>query len=93
VGCSDLNTAVEGYDYNNVRWVPQVDGYGANERRPMRDTDGEECSQRFGSAHGSVFHVAFCDGSIHPLNFGIDLQTLSRLGVRNDMLPIRPEDF
>jgi prepilin-type N-terminal cleavage/methylation domain-containing protein len=93
VGQADLNTAFEGYDSNSIRWVPAIGGYGADQRRPMRDTAPEDLSERFGSTHRGVFLVAFCDASIHSLNFAVDLETFARLGTRDDMLPIRPEDF
>jgi prepilin-type N-terminal cleavage/methylation domain-containing protein len=38
----------------------------------------------FGSPHTNQCLFAFCDGSVHPLNVGIDVTNLGRLAGRND---------
>ena len=39
---------------------------------------------RFGSAHSSGMNTAFADGSVHHINFNIELEVLNRLGHRAD---------
>jgi prepilin-type N-terminal cleavage/methylation domain-containing protein/prepilin-type processing-associated H-X9-DG protein len=83
--CGDNNSTYEGYDWDINRWVPTLDGTNDAVRKPMRDVPaGEDCSVRFGSAHTTGFNVVFCDGSVHFLQFTIDLKTLASLGIRND---------
>ena len=51
----------------------------------MRDTKGfENCTSRFGSAHAAGFHAVFVDGSVHFINYNIELNTYSYLGSRRD---------
>jgi prepilin-type N-terminal cleavage/methylation domain-containing protein len=38
---------------------------------------------RFGSAHPTVFHMVFCDGSVHPTSYDIDKVVHRSLGSRN----------
>jgi prepilin-type N-terminal cleavage/methylation domain-containing protein/prepilin-type processing-associated H-X9-DG protein len=38
---------------------------------------------RFGSAHTSVFNMVFCDGSVHPISYDIELAAHKALGSRN----------
>jgi prepilin-type N-terminal cleavage/methylation domain-containing protein len=55
---------------------------------PLQDQPGLELPFNFGSAHPSVFHMAFCDGSIHTMSYSIDTNTHRLLGGRNDEQPI-----
>jgi prepilin-type N-terminal cleavage/methylation domain-containing protein len=38
---------------------------------------------RMGSAHTAAFNTAFCDGSVHPISYNIDLAIHQALGSRN----------
>jgi prepilin-type N-terminal cleavage/methylation domain-containing protein len=38
---------------------------------------------RFGSAHPSVLHMSFCDGSVHPISYDIEKEVHRSLGSRN----------
>jgi prepilin-type processing-associated H-X9-DG protein len=40
-------------------------------------------SFRMGSAHTTMFNVAFCDGSVHPISYDIDIAVHQALGSRN----------
>jgi prepilin-type N-terminal cleavage/methylation domain-containing protein len=54
---------------------------------PVRDEPQKrfdaELPFRFGSAHGSVFHIVFCDGSVRPSAYDIELEVHQSLGSRN----------
>jgi prepilin-type N-terminal cleavage/methylation domain-containing protein/prepilin-type processing-associated H-X9-DG protein len=51
---------------------------------PTQDTAGVAVVGNFGSAHTNSFNMAFCDGSVHPLNYTIDLTLFSYLCNRRD---------
>jgi prepilin-type processing-associated H-X9-DG protein len=38
---------------------------------------------RFGSAHTTMFNMSFCDGSVHPISYDIDIAVHQALGSRN----------
>ena len=79
--CSDNNSAYQGYDWDVNRWTSNDAAC-----KPAQDNPGFEdgCSNRFGSAHPSGFHVCMGDGTVHLLNFNIDQAVFSHLGSRND---------
>ena len=52
--------------------------------RPEPDTPGLVGSYMFGSAHASVWNVAFCDGSVRSMSYAIDLDVHRYLGNRKD---------
>jgi prepilin-type N-terminal cleavage/methylation domain-containing protein len=55
---------------------------------PQQDTPGLEDYLSFGSAHAVSLNMSFCDGSVHSVNYSIDIVTNHRLGNRRDGLPI-----
>ena len=55
---------------------------------PKRDTAGVDNSYAFGGPHPGQFMMAFCDGSVRPLNYGIDQPTHDRLIDRRDGTPV-----
>lgn len=61
--------------------------------RPKPDRPGVANYWVFGSAHPGLFHMAFCDGSVHRMVYGIDLEVHRRLGCRNDGLPVDLSSF
>ena len=63
---------------------------------PMPDTPGYSTSYPyfpFGSAHSNGFHMAFCDGSVHIMNYTIDSTTHAWLGNRADSQVIDGKKF
>jgi prepilin-type N-terminal cleavage/methylation domain-containing protein len=51
---------------------------------PTRDQAGIDYTWRFGSAHRTGFHMAFCDGSVHSVSYTIDPTIHRRLCNRQD---------
>jgi hypothetical protein len=97
--CSDNNSAYEGYDWDLNRWGPLLNSDGSvnsgsvASRAPARDSVNIDppdskgnggCTERFGSAHPAGFHAVFADGSVHLLQFSIDLAAFGKLTSRND---------
>ena len=51
---------------------------------PLQDQPGYPNWAIFGAAHPSGFNMAFCDGSVHLMNYSIDLESHRRLANRKD---------
>ena len=51
---------------------------------PRQDNRIIKNTLSYGSAHGSGFHAAFCDGSVRVIAYNIDQANYTRLGARND---------
>jgi prepilin-type N-terminal cleavage/methylation domain-containing protein len=58
--------------------------------RPLASspTDNYRPEERFGSYHQGVCQFVLCDGSVRAIKNSIDIETLTRLAVRNDGLPV-----
>ncbi len=87
---ADNDTAFEGNDWDVNRWVTYVDPASgkvtnASSFQPYQDTPGfNVCASGFGSPHVQGFNVVMCDGSVHLLNYLVDLHVFSYLGNRRD---------
>ena len=64
-----------------------------NPRGRMQDTPRTLNYCIFGSAHSDVFHMAMCDGSVHPINYSIALPIHQHLGNRDDGYTIDAKAF
>ena len=60
---------------------------------PRPDTPGVVTLWAFGGAHSGSFSMVFCDGSVHPIGYSIDLETHHRLGNKADGLVIDPKKY
>ena len=81
-----------GYQDDVIRWT------GTGDDRRLRTATGPKGGYPkgvliFGSAHGSGFNVAMCDGSVRLIGYAIDLETHRRLGNRHDGLPMDASKF
>ena len=70
-----------GPDHDNIRWASE-------ETPPLQDRPGLDLGENFGSAHPSGFHMVMCDGSVHVISYGIEIETHRRLCNRRDGLPV-----
>jgi len=76
-------SAYSGVDVDINRWT--VDP-------PQHDGD-EVDMRRFGSAHPSGCHFAFCDGVVKLISYQIDAEVHRRLGNRQDGKPVGRDPF
>jgi prepilin-type N-terminal cleavage/methylation domain-containing protein len=75
---SDNESMYIGFNYDTSRFAMQ-------DIPPQQDRPGDDYEwEAFGSAHAAVMYVAYCDGSIHPLSYGIDPVIFSRIGGRDE---------
>jgi prepilin-type N-terminal cleavage/methylation domain-containing protein/prepilin-type processing-associated H-X9-DG protein len=60
---------------------------------PYQDRPGVQYGYSFGSAHASGFNMAFCDGSVHVMNYSIAPETHRRFANRKDGQTIDAKSF
>ena len=93
----DNETWCTGFNNDNYRKTGRVDNGNVVEAAPVSDSTPEnalpDMAGRFGSAHASVWLMAFCDGSVHSLSYDIDWQTHRNLGNREDGEPVSSGAF
>ena len=75
--------AYTGYDSNMVRWVSN-ESNSPNGFQPRQDLIGYGNNSAFGSAHAGMCNMAFCDGSVHQISYGIAATINQQLGNRAD---------
>lgn len=78
---SDERDTVRYAGRDTVGYAPQ-DYLPIPDRQPLAEPD--QRTWRFGAAHSGVFFMSFCDGSVHPISFDIDLVTFGNLANRRD---------
>jgi prepilin-type N-terminal cleavage/methylation domain-containing protein len=74
---SDNSGIYTGFEDDNYRMASQ-------DYLPYTDRVGVDYHANFGSAHRSCWNAAFCDGSVHAMNYDIDKLVHGCLGQRND---------
>ena len=52
--------------------------------QPHRDTPGLQDRAGYGSAHPSGFNMVYCDGSVHSIEYGINIEAHWRMANRQD---------
>ena len=75
--------AYVGYDTNNVRFVSDQSNTSSG-YQPRQDMPGYYNNMAFGSAHAGMCNMAFCDGSVHQISYGIAATIHYQLGDRAD---------
>ena len=73
-----------GFTYDIYRWALA---------EPRMDKPNRVYENAFGGPHPSGWQVAFCDGSVHSIAWGIEIKTHRRLGSRNDGEPVDSSTF
>jgi prepilin-type processing-associated H-X9-DG protein len=56
----------------------------------LQDKAGYENQNIWGGPHSTGIHMAFCDGSVHNINYTIDATTHANLANRNATVAIDP---
>ena len=71
---------------NNETWCTghNNDNFRTTAFPPRQDLAGYEDGNIFGSAHSSVWNVAFCDGHVEAMSYDIDPQVHKNFGNRKD---------
>ncbi|MDG2385438.1 MAG: DUF1559 domain-containing protein [Pirellulaceae bacterium] len=72
----DNETLYAGFNNDNCRSTAAI---------PVRDAHGQDCKNRFGSAHPYVWQVVLCDGSVQAKDFEVDAEVHRRFGNRMDV--------
>jgi prepilin-type N-terminal cleavage/methylation domain-containing protein/prepilin-type processing-associated H-X9-DG protein len=68
--------------------------FGTNPPEPDTNLPGNTASHNmFGSSHPGVFNVAFADGSIRPVRYGVPKATWQSVCIRNDGKAYSPDDL
>ncbi|MCA9230698.1 MAG: DUF1559 domain-containing protein [Planctomycetales bacterium] len=75
-----------GYDRDNYR-IGNVGPFADTEFVNASGQDDGAHRESFGSVHQTALHMAFCDGSVHTINYDIDKVTHLYLSSRNDGQP------
>jgi prepilin-type processing-associated H-X9-DG protein len=71
---------------NNETWCTghNNDNFRTTADPPKQDQQGYEDGNLFGSAHSSVWNVAFCDGHVEAIGYDIDPKVHKSYGNRKD---------
>lgn len=73
---------------NNVTQYPLIRNPDDESTPTGSPPSAYSAKEDFGGPHPGVCLFVFCDGSVKGVRNTVDLETLTRLAVRNDGLPI-----
>lgn len=73
----DDQSAYVGDDYDTIRWANAS-------LLPLNDVEAENDDARFGGPHPGVVQMAFCDGSVRPIDLSIDALVHQQQANRKD---------
>jgi len=88
---NDDQSAYSGDSEDTTAWTYNDSAATPTALPPMRDAPGIVSPTRFGSAHAAVFNMAFADGSIRTVPYGIAPDVHRLLGHRADGQPVSPD--
>jgi prepilin-type N-terminal cleavage/methylation domain-containing protein/prepilin-type processing-associated H-X9-DG protein len=93
----DDSAALTGFEDDHERWVADLNSYGTTQviqyGPPLQDTPGVPSQLIFGGPHNNGLYMAFCDGSVQLISYGINQETHRRMGNRRDGLTIDGKAF
>jgi prepilin-type N-terminal cleavage/methylation domain-containing protein/prepilin-type processing-associated H-X9-DG protein len=68
----------------NGTFPPQADTPSTSKLAPPIVNNVPYSTKMFGSAHANGFNCVFCDGSVHSIDYEIDLKVYANIGRRDD---------
>jgi hypothetical protein len=85
---SDDQSLHIGFSYDNNRAAhvstpPAPDNMFPTFRKVKDGREDPTTLWRFGSVHPTGFYVAYCDGSVHRIDYAIDMKVFSAMCTRN----------
>src|SRR5205085_1890525 len=91
-GCNDDQGWVDGWDNDTICFANGFNGQGGPIEPPKRIMKGQDsCGFNFGSIHETLL-TAFCDGSVHAINFSVSAGVWARLCKIDDGQPTGLDD-
>lgn len=85
--CNDDQGYVDGWDNDTICWARAYENTDPVLMPKHFARTGDACGQIFGSAHNNLLTV-FCDGSVRPVNFEIDVTMWLRICSGSDGEPV-----
>ena len=84
VGRGDTTSAFAGDSNHNTRQANGLKYWKSKTATPYRDTYGYYQYHGFGSTHAGGFNMAFCDGSVRSVSYGVAETVHNNLASRKD---------
>jgi hypothetical protein len=80
---SDDRGWLDGWDPDTMRSTCTYPLQDSQQNDVSTPTGAQHETFLFGSAHSSAFNSVFADGSVHSINYDVDLHIFNSLGTRN----------